>query len=401
MKVLLFGDAPMALNEGGINQTLYNLFSFIDPKDFMGITEVDKKTLQKLGSVEPYTNRYKSYKLNLINFPVNRFTKFLLPFVNQINFYIFQQNQYNKLKQEILMFAPDVVISCSNSSSGILMHDKLFNNNDLFAPIIPYFMDDWMYKNKQDKVGKLVHNIIQKMLQKNKYWMMIGEELGNLLAERYQAKPEKILYIRNPVDLSDAPQDSIPVKHNPFEIAYAGALWPMHFDSFLAFAKALKLLPVQLKAQLILYTQESQWKWRKAELEPLGVVYGGHLPYNQVHQKLNEADALLITASFSSENYTHSTGSLQTKVTDYCKSKRLIISCAPSYAANNKFIKNNNCGICIETNNERDIAKEVVEIINNFSAYQDLVTNAWNTLQDFSKEAVHQKIKEFLQLSLQ
>ncbi|RYE16313.1 MAG: hypothetical protein EOP42_34155, partial [Sphingobacteriaceae bacterium] len=317
MKVLLFGDAPMALNEGGINQTLYNLFSFIDPQDFMGITEVDQKTLQKLGSAEPYTNRYKSYKLNLINIPVNRFTKFITPAIDRINFYIFQKNSYRKLKQEITLFAPDVIISCSNTSSGILMHDKLLDKNSISAPIIPYFMDDWMYKNKEDKVGKLMHNIIQNMLQKNKYWMMIGEELGNLLAKRYQAKPDKILYIRNPVDLSDAPKDSFATAHKPFRFAYAGALWPMHFDSFLAFAKALQLLPTKQKAQLIIYTQEGQWSWRKLELERLNVIYGGHLPYNQIHTKLNEADALLITASFSQENYTHSTGSLQTKITDY------------------------------------------------------------------------------------
>lgn len=401
MKVLLFGDAPMALNEGGINQTLYNLFSFIAPQDFMGITEVDQKTLRKLGSTEPYTNRYKSYKLNLINIPVNRFTKFIIPTINRINFYIFQKNAYKKLKQEIALFAPDVIISCSNTPSGILMHDKLLDKNSISAPVIPYFMDDWMYKNEEDKVGKLVHNTIRNMLQKNQYWMMIGEELGNLLAERYQTKPEKILYIRNPVDLSDAPKDSSATPHEPFKFAYAGALWPMHFDSFLAFAKALQLLPTKQKAQLILYTQESQWSWRKAELEPLGIIYGGHLPYHKIHQKLNEADALLITASFSKENYTHSTGSLQTKITDYCKSKRLIVSCAPNYAANNKFIKSRNCGVCIETGDVQKIKNQVVEIINNYSDYQNLVTNAWDTLHDFSKEVVHQKIKDFLQLSLQ
>ncbi|RYY08249.1 MAG: hypothetical protein EOP43_00500, partial [Sphingobacteriaceae bacterium] len=120
MKVLLFGDAPMALNEGGINQTLYNLFSFINPQDFLGITEVDLKTLKKIGSTEPYTNRYRSYKLNLINVQSNRYTRFLLPFINKLNFYIFKKNKYQKLKNEIIAFAPDVIISCSNTSSGIL-----------------------------------------------------------------------------------------------------------------------------------------------------------------------------------------------------------------------------------------------------------------------------------------
>lgn len=401
MKVLLFGDAPMALNEGGINQTLYNLFCFIKPENFLGITEVDIKSLRKIGSTEPYTNRYRSYKLNQIYLPLNRFTQFLLPIINRVNFYIYQHSKYQKLKKEIASFAPDVIISCSNTSSGILMHHKLLDNNTISAPVIPYFMDDWMYKNKPIYIGKLVHDIISSMLQKNTNWMMIGEELKNILTERYQAKPENVLYIRNPVDLSDAPEDSIYHKNNPFTIAYAGALWPMHFDSFYTFAKAVKLLSAKQNIQLLLYTQESQWNWRKAELEPLGVVYGGHLPYHQVHKKLNQADALLITASFSKENYTHSKASLQTKITDYCKSKRLIISCGPSYTANNIFIKDNNCGICIETNKEEGIVTQLTEVIANMEEYQSCVSNAWNTLHNFSKETVHQKIKDFLNLSIQ
>jgi glycosyltransferase involved in cell wall biosynthesis len=401
MKILLFGDAPMALNEGGINQTLYNLFCFVKPEHFLGITEVDLKSLEKLGSTGPYTKRYRSYQFNQINVPINRITRYLLPLINRINFFFYQLKPYHRLKQEIEFFAPDIIISCSNTAAGILMHDKLLNNNKIHAPVIPYFMDDWMYKNKRDRTGKLVDQIIRKMLQKNRNWMMISKELEVLLAERYQAEPEKVLHIRNPVDLSDAPKDSIYVKNNPFTIAYAGALWPMHFDSFMAFAKAIKLLTPAQNIRLILYTQESQWNWRKNELEPLDIVYGGHLPYNQVHQKLNQADALLITASFSQENLTHTKASLQTKITDYCKSKRLIISCAPSYSANNNFIKENNCGVCIEMNEPEAIANQLSEIIANMDANQIFVKNAWSVLKDFSKQTVHQKIKDFLQSTLQ
>ncbi|RYY08113.1 MAG: hypothetical protein EOP43_01065 [Sphingobacteriaceae bacterium] len=395
MKILLFGDAPMALNEGGINQTLYNLFSFIKPEDFLGITEVSLKNLKKIGSTEPYTNRYRSYKLNFINIPINRFTKFVSPLIDRINFYLFKKNKYTKLKKEISLFAPDVIISCSNTSSGILMHDKLLSG--LTIPVIPYFMDDWMYKTNNDQVGNMVYQIIQNMLRKNSYWMMIGEELGNILASRYQAKPKEILYVRNPVDLNDAPKNSKYIKSLSFKIAYAGALWPMHFDSFYAFAKAVNLIAKNQPTELILYTQESQWNWRKAELKPLGVIYGGHLPYKQVHQELNKSDALLITASFDPENFTHATGSLQTKITDYCKSKRLIISCAPAYAANNKFIKDNDCGVCIETNDVSEIVTNLTKVIDNINNYQHLVTNAWNSLKSFSKENVHQQIQLFLQ----
>lgn len=401
MKILLFGDAPMALNEGGINQTLYNLFSFIEPENFLGVTEVDQKSLKKLGSTDPYTNRYKSYKLNYIDLKLNRLTRLLLPVIDRINFFIFKKNKYKRLKYEINQFAPDIIILCSNTASGILMHDKLFDSKSIKIPIVPYFMDDWMYKIKLDYLGKTVHKLIGKILKANKNWMMIGEELGNILSKRYNAKPYEVLYIRNPVDLSDAPKNTIYHKNNPFTIAYAGALWPMHFDSFIVFAKAVKLIASTQNIQLVLYTQQSQWDWRKNNLEPLGVIYGGHLPYNQIHNKLNQADALLVTASFNKENYTHSKASLQTKITDYCKSKRLIISCAPSYAANNKFLKDNNCGVCIETNDPIVIGKNILNIIETMNDYQKYVTNAWDSLRSFSKETVHENIQSFLKSTIE
>lgn len=393
MKILLFGDAPMAQNEGGINQTLYNLFCFIKPEDFLGITEVDLNKLKKIGSTEPYTSRYRSYRLNFINIRSNKFTKYLSPLIDRFNLFIYKHNSYQKLKTEIHQFNPDVIISCPNTSAGVLMHDKLLNNKAFEGKTIPYFMDDWMYKNRDDRSGNLVNSIIKSILQKNKHWMMISEELGKILAERYQAKAEKILYIRNPVSLSDAPADDNYKKNDPFTIAYAGALWPMHFDSFYAVAKAISSLT---NIQLKLYTQQGQWSWRKPELEPLGVIYGGHLPYNQIHQALNQADALLITASFDQENYTHTAASLQTKITDYCKSKRLIISCAPSYSANNNFLKKNLCGVCVESLEKKQIVAQLLAIQSNIYSYQHLVKNAWDTLKDFSQEKVHQKIKDFL-----
>ena len=60
----------------------------------------------------------------------------------------------------------------------------------------------------------------------------------------------------------------------------------------------------------------------------------------------------------------------------------------------------NNCGICIETDNEKEITNRLLQVINNMDNYQNYVSNAWNILHTFSKETVHEKIKEFLQLCI-
>jgi glycosyltransferase involved in cell wall biosynthesis len=400
LKILLIGDAPMALNEGGINQTLYNVFSFIKPENFMGVSFFSEEYLQKLGSTGPYISRYKRFKYNGIKLPNVKFARNLNPFVEWINYSIAQctNNKHNEnLVEEIKAFNPDVIVPCINSTIGILMYHKLFKHNKFEGTIVPYFMDDWMNNNTFKWLNGSIQDTIKEMLQKNQYWIMIGKELSEILMVRYQTSPQRVLYIRNPVDLSTAPEPKQYVKNKVFTIAYAGALWPMHYDGFLAFAKAVNLISTQEnQIKIVAYTQDYHWNHRKADLEPLGVQYGGHLPYSKIHESLNKADALLITSSFQKQNYNHSKASLQTKITDYCLSRSLIISVGPVYSANNNFIKENECGVCIESNDEKLISLKLKEIIENIDDYPKYVTNAFESLKDFTKEKTQSKLSDFL-----
>ncbi|MFT3825790.1 MAG: hypothetical protein QM731_17855 [Chitinophagaceae bacterium] len=397
MRILLLSDAPMALQAGGIGQTLYNIFSFVPPAHFMAIAPVEE--LLTYPPSEPYKDRYVSYKSRYLDVPRNRVGKFLTPFVNWINLSVAQLRMHKKIRKAIEQFAPDIIISCPNSVIGVLMHQKLLSEKEVKIPIVPYFMDDWMYNRKDKWIGANLQRSVGRMLRDNKNWMMISKELDELLRERYDLQPSSVLYIRNPVDISNAPEDTIYTKGSSFEIAYAGALWEMHYDSFYAVAKAVRLLQDSgIAVKLVLYSAENFWSWRKSELEILGVEYRGHIQYSDVHKTLHKADALLLTSSFSTTVYTHSKASLQTKITDYCKAKRLIVSCGPDYSANHKFLKQHECGVCIETNDPAGIAKELEVVISDIEKYQQLVVNGWNVLKsDFSKDIIHRRTQDFLQ----
>lgn len=393
-KILLLSDAVMSLNEGGICQTLYNLFSFIEPENLLAIAPIEELAVKQ--PTAPFTNCYKSYKYFWLKIPNNRITKYFVPVIQWLNFSICQFKSYGRLKEAIRVFDPDIIISCPNSPIGVLMHKKLLGHARYSECIIPYFMDDWMYKSNTKWLGGDVNSVISEMLCQNKLWIMISNELADIFKERYKAHPDKVLAARNPVDTSNAPADKAYIKGNPFTIAYAGALWPMHYDSFYAVAKAVQHMSAINSIQLIWYTPADYWEWRKADLIPLGVIYGGHIAYKDVHATLNKADALLITSSFKPDYYTHSKGSLQTKITDYCKAKRLIISCGPEYSANHSFIKQMNCGICIETNNSNVITEKLNTIMHNMDEQQHYVTNGWESLKEFSTEKVHQNLRSFL-----
>lgn len=396
MRVLLLSEAPMSLHEGGICQTLYNVFCFIEPNDFLGIAPIEELQIRKADS--KYVHRYEGYKFQWVGVPRNRLARYISPVATWINFSILRLRSFKRLKQQISSFDPDIIVSCPNSPVGAAIHSKLLGElSSSRHEIIPYFMDDWMFQSRLTWLGGSVQKSVEVILTKSKRWMMIGKELATILQERYHAMPEQVLCIRNPVDIEDAPEPKVYRKGNPYTIAYAGALWDMHYDSFCLMAKAVSLLAKSISIQLVLYCPTYYWEWRKKELEPLGVKYKGLIPYAELHNTLNYADALLITSSFSPALLTHAKGSLQTKITDYCKSRRLIISCGPSYSANHTFIKENNCGICIEFQDVNSIEAELANIVANADTYQDKIDNAWKILvRDFTKTIVHGRVKSFL-----
>ena len=392
MKILLLCDAAMNPDAGGINQTLYNLFSFVQPENILCVTPVSE--LKMVMPSEPFAQRYVTFRFDLISLTHNRLSKYINPIINWFNFsYNNKFRSFKKLKRQIAIFKPDIIISCPNGPVGVFMHNKLLQG---FKKVIPYFMDDWMCQTKRTWLGGNLSQLVKHVLSNNS-WLMISHELCNILCERYKVTPGRLLIAQNPVDLSNAPDNIPTLNKKGYTLAYAGALWPMHFDSFKLVAESVFQLKKKLDINLILYSREQFWEWRRSELSCLGVVYGGNIPYKSIHEKLAQADALILTSSFLEQFSSHTKGSVQTKITDYLKAKRLIISCGPDYSANNNFLKKNDCGVCIETNDVSLATKRLEEILKDIHLYQPAITNGWNLLEnEYTFSKVHQKLQEFL-----
>jgi len=394
VRILLLSEAPMCVNAGGISQTLYNIFDFCQPEDMLCIAPA--KDVQDYQPTAPFEHCYLTYEHEWLRLPSNRITHLFRPLINWINFSVLKRSRHKALKQKIAAFKPDVVVSCPNGVSGVIMHETLLK--DIQAPVFPYFMDDWMYNKQQHYAGGNLQSAVKQVLASNSKWMMIGNELAEVLSERYHQIPTEVLPIRNPVDLSTTPQVKPFAEKDVYTYAYAGALWPMHFDAFLAVAKAVALINrQQRRINLVVYTAEHFWNWRKPELAPLGVQYGGNIPYNKIHQVLSEADACILVSSFSQELYTHAKASVQTKITDYLKAQRLIISCGPDYSANHNFLRQYDCGVCIESNDVQVVSKQLKDITDELPAHQQKVQNGFQILQtEFAKPVVQQRLRRFL-----
>jgi glycosyltransferase involved in cell wall biosynthesis len=399
MKILLISDETMCADAGGISQTLYNLFSFSHVDEILCITSKEKFITNP--PTKPFSSCYITYQFDIITIPKNRIGKFLSPFINWFNFSFNNLfRQFKSIQKQIIKFDPDVIISCPNGEMGIFMNNKLLNGLPQ-KKVIPYFMDAWMCDSKLKWIGGNVQKSVSELLSHNESWLMISKSLSTILEERYKITPNALLEVHNPVDISNTSYIEPTVKADEITLAYAGALWPMHFDSLKVIAVSIGQVTVSKKIKFVVYTAKGFWDWRKSELEPLGVTYGGSIPYKDIHGKLQQANALILGSSFLKQYYSVSKGSIQTKVTDYLKAKRLIISCGPDYSANHVFLKKHNCGILIETNNIDAAAAVLNKVLENIEDYQELITNGWKLLnEEFTFPKVHNKLIDFLARSI-
>lgn len=384
----------MNVNDKGFSQTLYNVFAFIPPENILCITS--KSAFKKHPPSSPFTFRYITYKYKLLNFPYNRFTKNLSVCFDWLN-YKFNKffRSFKNIQAEIIKFNPDVIVLAPNGVENIFLYPKLrqaFKTEKVF----PYFMDDWMPQHNSTWADK-VDDYVKLILSNHGNWLMISESLADILSARYQIIPKRVLEIHNPVELKYEPLIPVYEEKDQYTFVYAGSLWAMHFDALLIICRAINILTKTKNLKLLIYTAENHWEWRKKDLKFEFVEYGGNIPYENIQDKLSLADCLIITASFSEKWYTHTKGSVQTKLTDYMKAARLIISCAPGYAANNKFLKKYCCGICIETTDEVKAAEIIDDIINNMKFQTAYIKNGVQALKEnFTFQKVHQKLKHFL-----
>jgi glycosyltransferase involved in cell wall biosynthesis len=395
VRILLLSDSGINVDKGGFSQTLYNVFSFVDPDDLLFITSLQSYKIAP--SSAPFDLRDITYNIELIPQQRNRLGGYINKFITRVNYSISQYlPRFRKIRAAIKQFDPDIVITAPNGPEAVFMHYRLLPAFE-GKKVLPYFMDDWLYQSHLKWSGGDIHDLVKKLLSENDSWLMISKSLADILQERYDVKPARMLEIHNPVDTKGVPRPLSLTQKNEYNFAYAGALWPMHFDALVVMAKAINTLKAKRKLNLVVYTAEANWNNRKKELGPLNIKYGGYIPYKDIHNKLAEADCLLITSSFSKEWQTHSKGSVQTKITDYLKAGKLIISCGPFYSANHDFLKRYECGICIETNDVQKAAVEIDTVLNDVSSHNKYVTNGFEALKNnFSFEKVHQELKGFL-----
>jgi hypothetical protein len=212
------------------------------------------------------------------------------------------------------------------------------------APLVTYLMDDWL---AQVSSAQWVFNTPRRaraLLRSSKGWLAISTYLLESMRS-FAGVDRPALVVHNAVPLGDGEPAALAApRTGRFRVAYAGSVWPMHWDAVAAVAASVqRLRSAGNDIEFVLFTDRYFWGRHEADWRRWGVIDGGLVPYAALGAALGGCDLLLVASSFDDAQAHMSRSSVQTKVTDYMAAGRPILACGPPDAASNRFLHDIGC----------------------------------------------------------
>lgn len=245
-------------------------------------------------------------------------------------------------------FAPQLVLAAPTHPVGIALAERCAAMRPN-VPVVTYLMDDWL--SHRDSV-QLAFNTPRRgraLLRASRGWLVISRYLlESMRSSTGIDRPAHVVH--NPVSLSGgAPSALAAPRGGRYRVAYAGSVWPMHWDAVAAVAASVaRLRAAGEDIEFVLFTDRFFWTRHEADWRRWGVVDGGLVPYAQFAGALGACDLLLVASSFEPSQAHMTRSSVQTKVTDYMAAGRPILGCGPRDAASNRFLREHACALFAE-----------------------------------------------------
>lgn len=393
-QIILVTDSHPCLNGGGISQTLYNILSGCKVPIFLAVNK-NYKQLDYKDFLKVTLLAYEFFQLPYLR---NRVGLLLNPYILKFNLSILQISRI-KLASSIELKNSVILVSTTDVYK-LLLAFKIHNQTSI--PIVSYFMDDWLATEKVTWLNNNAQKLGKSVLMASVKMLFISNTLQTTLFDRYSLQSKPSLIIHNPVDVIDYSELFLHKNNEKdcVKIVYAGSIWPMHLDAIVLLAENLKYIvdKFKVKLKLEIYAPESHWNEFSDRLNKEYVFYNGFRKYSELEQILISADILLVTASFTNEYHYYSSSSVQTKITDYMRVGKPILSIAPKSSAINEFIRKWNCGVVIDSNSNVEFIDAMIEALCHLQKYGDkLGYNGWMAAKTiFSKTFVRKQFAQFM-----
>ena len=344
-RVLLVTDADLSPGSRGAGRTLVNLFSRYPAARLLAVSG---------SATADFTMEYGARVLAAAPGVPGRLAQVLRPRIGHVDAaWIGLSARVGSA--EIARFAPQLVVAVPTHAVGVALAERYRAG----VPLVTYLMDDWLAFESGVPIVFATRRRGHRLLRESAAWLSISPHL--LASTREFAGVERPAHVvHNPVSVARGePAALAGPRAGRFRVAYAGSVWPMHWDAVAAVAQGVQRLRAEgVDIEFVLFTDRFFWGRHEGDWRRWGVVDGGLVPYAELGAALGGCDLLLVASSFAPAQAHMSRSSIQTKVTDYMAAGRPILACGPEDAASNDFLRRHACALFAE-----DAAPEAMDAV--------------------------------------
>lgn len=279
-----------------------------------------------------------------------------------------------KLLSIVDNFSPDVIYTLGADIIPLKLANYFSKRYDSL-PILLHYMDNWPQTKYSSSLlfrpfyNKL-HSLLNDIQQSNKTALVISEKMAKEYDELFA--PVKHYPLMNSIDANllyynESAEDECNKKVVTF--AYLGGLHLDRDKQLLCIERAISTLNKKReKAQLVIYTSDTDRE--KYENEFTDAVFRQYVDHKDIFKEYSKADVLVHIESFDTDLIKYTKYSISTKISEYMLSKKPILLFAPEELAVYQYVKDTNCGICVD--NEKSLIEAIDFLSNNESKRKEL-----------------------------
>jgi glycosyltransferase involved in cell wall biosynthesis len=267
---------------------------------------------------------------------------------------------------------------------------------------VPYIFDDYAYQWQgfqrilaKRKEPKLLRNadaiIVTNEFMKEEYMKRYGVECTIVRNPAPDFLNEKEINEISEVEKAQDKQNEKKIK----KLVYTGAIYDAHYDAFQSLLSALKKL--NGKAELHAYTFTPEKTLIEHGIHGDFFVRHEHVVQTKMPAILNDADFLYLPLAFDSPLKEVIKTSAPGKMGEYMFMSKPIIVHAPKDSFISWYFNKNNCGIVINTKNADEIAKTILNYLDDENSCKELGRRAREcAIRDFSIDVSRARFIELL-----
>jgi glycosyltransferase involved in cell wall biosynthesis len=289
--------------------------------------------------------------------------------------------QYSKWKNDSLYnwikeFSPDVLFF--QGSSCVFGYEIAFwICNEFKIPLVLELTDDYtegLYPwSIIERINKRKYiNIFQKAISSSHKVITISDYMTSEYKEKFGGKYTVLM---NSVDRNIESNEP-----DGFRLLYAGNVSLNRWKVLIKIGKALDDINqlYNLNCKLSIYTPNYLSENIKKALTSIdSIEYGGSLGQKELIEEVKKSNILVHVEAFNKKNKKITRLSISTKIPEYMASKRSIFAVGPGDVASIRYLRDNNYGKVVDTEDVNVIKNGLIDLINKPEVRKEYIQKAY------------------------